>query len=50
MAQAYAVTSTGDAPLDWHAHFAAARQRLAGWVSRTGCRSGEHRKDASSNR
>lgn len=47
---AYAVTSAGDAPLDWHAHFAAARQRLADWVSRTGCRSGEHRQDASSNR
>jgi len=47
---AYAVTSTGDAPLEWHAYFAAARQRLADWVSRTGCRSGEHRKAASSNR
>ena len=45
---AYAVTSTGDAPLEWHAHFAAARQRLAEWVSRIGCRSGEHREQASS--
>ena len=44
----YAVTSTGDAPLEWHAHFAAARQRLAEWVSRIGCRSGEHREQASS--
>lgn len=42
---AFAITSTGDAPLDWHAGFAAARQRLADWVSRTGCRSGEHRPD-----
>ena len=41
---AYAVTSTGDAPLEWHVHFAAARQRLAEWVSRIGCRSGEHRE------
>jgi hypothetical protein len=45
---AFAVTSTGDAPLEWHAHFAAARQRLAEWVSRTGCRSAEHREHASS--
>lgn len=43
---AYAVTSTGDAPLDWHAHFAAARQRLVDWVSRTGCRGGEHRAES----
>lgn len=42
---AFAVTSSGDAPLDWHANFAAARQRLADWVARTGCRSGEHRPD-----
>ena len=42
---AYAVTSTGDAPLEWHAHFAATRQRLTDWVSRTGCRSGQHRPE-----
>lgn len=42
---AYAVTSSGDAPLEWHAHFAATRQRLADWVSRTGCRKGEHRPE-----
>ena len=42
---AFAVTSPGDAPLDWHTSFAAARQRLVDWVSRTGCRSGEHRPD-----
>lgn len=40
---AFAATSPGDAPLDWHTNFAASRQRLADWVSRTGCRSGEHR-------
>ena len=45
---AYAVTSPGDAPLDWHAQFAATRLRLADWVSRTGCRSGEHRPGAQS--
>lgn len=43
---AFAVTSTGDAPLTWHTNFAASRQRLADWVSRTGCRSGEHRADS----
>ena len=43
---AFAVTSAGDAPLAWHAHFAASRQRLADWVSRTGCRAGEHRPDS----
>jgi hypothetical protein len=42
---AYAVTSSGDGPLEWHAHFAAARQRLTDWVSRTGCRAAEHRPD-----
>jgi hypothetical protein len=40
---AYAVTGRPEAPLDWHAHFAAAGQRLADWVARTGCRPGEHR-------
>lgn len=42
-ATAYAEDSRGDAPLDWHADFAAARQRLADWVARSGCRPGEHR-------
>jgi len=41
---AYAATSHGDAPLDWHTQFAATRQRLTDWVTRTGCRPGEHRK------
>lgn len=40
---AYTTTATGDAPLAWIAHFAAARQRLADWTARTGCRPGEHR-------
>ena len=43
---AFAVTSPGDSPLDWHTNFAAARLRLADWVSRTGCRVGEHRPDS----
>jgi hypothetical protein len=43
---AFAVTSAGDAPLAWHTHFAAGRQRLTDWVSRTGCRAGEHRPDS----
>lgn len=42
---AFAATSSGDAPLAWHTNFAAARQRLADWASRAGCRSGEHRPD-----
>ena len=40
---AYATTSSGNAPLDWHAQFAASRQRLTDWVAKTGCRNGEHR-------
>jgi len=40
---AYSKVSKGDEPLHWHAHFAAARQRLTDWVARTGCRPGEHR-------
>jgi len=40
---AYAGTSRPEAPLEWHHHFAAARQRLTDWVARTGCRPGEHR-------
>jgi hypothetical protein len=39
----YAVTGRPEAPLEWHAHFATARQRLTDWVARTGCRPGEHR-------
>lgn len=30
-------------PLVWHERFATARDRLAEWTSRTGCRPGEHR-------
>lgn len=41
----YSAMSTGDAPLRWHAEFATARLRLANWVARTGCRTGEHRPD-----
>lgn len=41
---AYSEDSGGDAPLRWHAEFAAARQRLSDWVARTGCRPGEHRR------
>ncbi len=41
---AFAATSPGSAPLEWHSHFAASRQRLADWVSRSGCRPGEHRQ------
>jgi len=40
---AYAQDAKGDAPMEWHTHFALARQRLTDWVSRTGCRPGEHR-------
>jgi hypothetical protein len=40
---AYAITGRPEAPLDWHAHFASARQRLADWVARTGCRADSHR-------
>jgi hypothetical protein len=40
---AYAITGRPEAPLEWHAHFALARHRLADVVTRTGCRPGEHR-------
>ncbi len=39
----FALTANHDAPLLWHEHFANACQRIADWVARTGCRSGEHR-------
>ena len=42
---AYAVATAPDVPLRWHAEFASARQRLAEWVARSGCRPGEHRAD-----
>lgn len=42
---AYALTGRPEAPLEWHGQFAVARQRLADWASRTGCRPGEHRPD-----
>jgi len=41
--QAYATTSLGSAPLDWHQAFSQARQRLADWAARTGCRPAAHR-------
>lgn len=40
---AFATTAQADAPLAWHERFAAARSRLADWVSKTGCRPGAHR-------
>lgn len=40
---AQTTVATGDMPLQWHQAFALSRQRLADWVSRTGCRPGEHR-------
>jgi len=39
----YALTGRPEAPLEWHAAFAMARQRLADSVARTGCRPSEHR-------
>ena len=33
----------GSALLAWHASFAEARVRLSEWISRNGCRPGEHR-------
>ncbi|WP_019873092.1 hypothetical protein [Sporichthya polymorpha] len=42
---AYAITGRADAPLDWHAQFAAARRRLSDWGARTGCKAGTHRPD-----
>ncbi|HEX3827248.1 MAG TPA: hypothetical protein VHV82_08255 [Sporichthyaceae bacterium] len=43
---AHCVTGRPEAPLEWHANFDAARQRLTDWASRTGCRpGGEHRPD-----
>jgi hypothetical protein len=44
-ARAFAVSAAPDQPLRWHNDFALARRRLADWVSRTGCRIGEHRSD-----
>lgn len=40
---AYATTAAPDAPLSWHEHFAAARDRVISWVARSGCRPGAHR-------
>lgn len=42
---AYCITGRAEAPLEWHQAFESARQRLADWASRTGCRPGEHRPD-----
>lgn len=41
----YCLTARPEAPLEWHQNFEAARQRLADWASRTGCRPGQHRPD-----
>lgn len=40
---AYSTSAHADGPLAWHEHFDATRGRLADWVSRSGCRPGEHR-------
>ena len=40
---AYAGDSPLTAPADWHQTLAATRQRLGLWLSRTGCRAGNHR-------
>lgn len=42
---AFCITGRPEAPLEWHNQFEAARNRLADWASRTGCRPGEHRAD-----
>ena len=42
---AFAPYGPGDAPLDWHAMFWAARQRLQETVNRAGCGKDEHRDD-----
>jgi hypothetical protein len=47
---AFATTAPPDAPLQWHERFATARQRLAEWVSRTGCRPGSHREPSAGRR
>ena len=36
-------TSENHGPIVWHERFHIARERLAEWTSRTGCRPGEHR-------
>ena len=40
---AYATTAHADAALTWHERLTHARDRLADWTARTGCRAGEHR-------
>ena len=40
----YAYSNDGAAPLQWMAQFAFARQRLADWNARSGCRPSEHRR------
>jgi len=42
--RSYATVSAGTAPLAWHESFAAARDRLADWVTRSGCRPDQHRR------
>lgn len=40
---AHSPTAPGNAPLEWHAMFTMARQRMQDWVARAGCRPDEHR-------
>lgn len=42
---AHSPTAPGNAPIEWHAMFALARQRLQDWVARSGCRPDEHRPE-----
>ena len=42
---AFAPYASGDAPLDWHTMFCAARQRLQETVNRAGCSKDDHRDD-----
>lgn len=39
----YALTAPGNAPLVWHASFAACRARMSEYTVRTGCTSTRHR-------
>ena len=40
---AFGITGRPEAPREWHAQFAAARQRMTEAASLTGCRPSEHR-------
>jgi hypothetical protein len=41
---AYNLAASGDAPMLWIEHFAAARARVTEWTARAGCRPDEHRE------